>query len=471
MGMLDDIMTRLNLSPEDLNKVKQLQGNPVADALNTPPPASSNFDVGVSDTTAHAPITPVADPTAYPAKLTMGPSTMDQTLANLPVPAPTPSTPPPAPVTPPESNPPADAAPSAPATAPAANPMAAILPQDPTEDMRRREANDAALEHKRRMAQIPAAVGGVADAFATGAQGYGIHAPADTQKTILDEAHKDEDSHKVEFETKLKRDPNSDISKSYRSMVQQIVPEMAKNPAFANMSAEAIGDKLPLIDTMMKAQAQKDAKELGLKNLQANRETTMGFKNSQQQDKLEREGRDMINRAVSTRAGGLGLEDQKVNQAIHLQTMLTDAWDPKTRTYQIPPSMHTELAIGLQRLLSPAGATSQHLVEQLQQKTAREGLAGALIYLGFDPKEIGGTTQSVSDFFAKAVKRQGLTSEKLRDTYIDQFKKRLPTGLSEERKDYLLKQEVGNKYSDYMDVNKSANIEKPKLTKDSLGLF
>jgi hypothetical protein len=112
------------------------------------------------------------------------------------------------------------------------------------------------------------------------------------------------------------------------------------------------------------------------------------------------------------------LQDAKVNQAIDLKGMLEQNYNPQTGEYSVPPSLHSELVLGLARLLSPTGQIGVELMKELKQKTAKEGLAGALIYLGFDPKEVGGSTQDVIKMFAHTIDRQGEISEGLRNQYI-----------------------------------------------------
>ncbi len=127
--------------------------------------------------------------------------------------------------------------------------------------------------------------------------------------------------------------------------------------------------------------------------------------------------------AVSSLSGtGARLQDAKVNQAIDLRQMLDQNYDPKTGEYNVPPALHAELALGMAKLLSPSGTVAVEMEQQLRQKTAREGLAGALIFLGFDPSEVGGSTQGVIKMFAHSIDRQGEVAEDLRNQYLSQDK-------------------------------------------------
>ena len=150
------------------------------------------------------------------------------------------------------------------------------------------------------------------------------------------------------------------------------------------------------------------------------------------QQRLENQYANMKLKVLSNRSGGLGLEDAKVNQGIHLRTALNSMYDPKTGNYVIPPSMHTELALGLAKMLSPSGVVPQETMKALRQTTVREGLAGALISMGFDPAEIGGTTQSVSNFFVHQLDRQAQTAEENRSGYMDYIHGQAPIDLNPE---------------------------------------
>ena len=137
---------------------------------------------------------------------------------------PTPSAPIP---TPPSANTPPINAPQSsvtppPAGLPTSNTPPAPITIDPTEDQRRREAMDAAREHARRMSSLAGAVGGIGDAINIGNQAYGVKGPTNAQDTITQNAKDQYAETGTTFETKLKQDPNSDISKAYRAMVAQI---------------------------------------------------------------------------------------------------------------------------------------------------------------------------------------------------------------------------------------------------------
>jgi hypothetical protein len=110
-------------------------------------------------------------------------------------------------------------------------------------------------------------------------------------------------------------------------------------------------------------------------------------------------------------------QDTKVNQGNTLMKIFNSNYDSETDTYNIPPSLHYEIAMGLARMISPTGVVAQQTAEELRQKTAREGLAGAAIYLGFDPKEVGGSTQNLIRYFIKNVDTQAKEAVRARGEY------------------------------------------------------
>jgi hypothetical protein len=153
----------------------------------------------------------------------------------------------------------------------------------------------------------------------------------------------------------------------------------------------------------------------------------------QYQGKLEKQYADMRLKALSNRSGGLGLQDSKVNQAYDLRTLVNKYYDPKTDTFNIPPSQHAELALGLARLVSTNGQVPIELMHELRQSTGREALTKALIYAGADPTQVGGPTQSVARLFVDSIDRQGATAEQLRDQYMSYIHDNAPVDLDPAR--------------------------------------
>lgn len=153
------------------------------------------------------------------------------------------------------------------------------------------------------------------------------------------------------------------------------------------------------------------------------------------QDKLEQEYRTVLARGLSSRSGGLGLEDAKVQQANHLITLLDQSYDPKTDTYNIPRVQQTELAMGLARLISPGGVVGEKTVSDINQATAKGDLNKALTYITGTP--FNGTTQDVVKMYRDSVKRQGETAQQNREGEMAYLRGLAPTDLEEPRRKAL----------------------------------
>jgi len=115
--------------------------------------------------------------------------------------------------------------------------------------------------------------------------------------------------------------------------------------------------------------------------------------------------------------GNTKIADAKVNMAIQLKDMIDSNTDAQGNI-KLPPNMHTELALGVARMLTPTGVVPIELEQQLRQGTLRERAANLAIYMGADPKEVGGTTQSVAQFFKHTIERLGSQSQMQRESLI-----------------------------------------------------
>lgn len=428
-----DLFNEAATSPAGQAVANGLTGAPLTDSIPNP----GNPVSGAAEGLIAPNVEDAATPPTMPSK--------------APTPTPVPSNPsivPPSPESGQTDDSDGDVAPKA-ASTKSDSAIADIL-ATPNNDNQKRSDNEAALERRKKLNLIPEALANAADAVAGAGSAFGanISQQAGKEQTDRDKTAIDED--KKGFEEELKQDPNSDISKQYQGLLAKFVQKDPSDSMIVGRSASQISEQIPAIEKLAAMQNQKDLKDIQLKSLKNQKDIALGMRNDAKQGEYEKQGRDILLKQLSNRSGGLGLQDAKVNQAIDLQQMMNKYYDPKTDTYTIPPSMHTELAIGLQRLLSPTGQTAQGLVQELQQKTAREGLAGALIYMGMDPRKVGGTTQGVSHLFADAVKRQGLTAEQLRGTYQSQLRNMLPSQLNDKVKQELIKQNIGSNYSDFL---------------------
>lgn len=158
-------------------------------------------------------------------------------------------------------------------------------------------------------------------------------------------------------------------------------------------------------------------------------------KYQQTQQKLEQQYRTVLQRTMSSRSGGLGLEDQKVNQALHLMAIFEQNKDPKTGQYTIPRVLQNELALGLARLTSPTGQVGVELSRELNQRTAQGDLAGAITYLTGQP--VTGNTQAILKMFKDSIERQGAVAESNRESYLNAIRAQAPTDLEDQRRQKL----------------------------------
>lgn len=153
------------------------------------------------------------------------------------------------------------------------------------------------------------------------------------------------------------------------------------------------------------------------------------------QDTIEQEYRAVLTRGLSSRSGGLGGEDAKVQQANHLIALLDAGYDPKTDTYNIPHVQQTELAMGLAKLVSPGGVVAQKTVNDINQATAKGDFAKALTYVIGTP--FNGTTQDLVKMYRDSIIRQGETAQTNREGEMAYLRGLAPTTLAEDRRKAL----------------------------------
>lgn len=153
------------------------------------------------------------------------------------------------------------------------------------------------------------------------------------------------------------------------------------------------------------------------------------------QQKFEQQYRNVLTRGLSSRSGGLGLEDAKVQQANHLITLLDQTYDPKTDTYTIPKTLQGELAAGLARLVAPGGNVGIEMMREFDQRTAKGDIAGALSYVTGHPFPTA--TNDFAKLLKDSILRQGATAEQNREGEMAYLRGLAPTDLNEERRKAL----------------------------------
>jgi hypothetical protein len=153
------------------------------------------------------------------------------------------------------------------------------------------------------------------------------------------------------------------------------------------------------------------------------------------QGKLEQSYRTILSRAMSSRSGGIGLEDGKVQQANHLLALIDQSYDPKTGAYNIPKTQQAELALGLARLLSPGGQVGVQMMDEINQRTAKGDIAGLLTYVTGTP--VSATPQAIAQMFKDSIERQGQVAQENREGSLAYLRALVPTDLDENRRQAL----------------------------------
>lgn len=115
---------------------------------------------------------------------------------------------------------------------------------------------------------------GAGDAIAGAASAFGATAKGGAQERLEAKQKQGYADESKQFEEGLQNDPNSDVSKAYRALILQVVPELGSDSNFNNMSAKAIGERLPLIDRVIKSKSDKELKEMMMEQ----RRQSMGTK-------------------------------------------------------------------------------------------------------------------------------------------------------------------------------------------------
>jgi hypothetical protein len=172
---------------------------------------------------------------------------------------------------------------------------------------------------------------------------------------------------------------------------------------------------------------------------------TQTFEQQKHIDQAEQEYASSIN-AMKGRSGGFGLQDQKVDQAIHLRQMINQSYDPQTGNYNVKAGNYPELVMGLANLMSPTGTADAETRKNLESMTASGKLNQAIQYITGQPQV--GNTQAVIKSLVDSIDRQGQTSQTLRDNYVSQVQP--PSILPPDRAARIFNQGRGSNYVDYL---------------------
>ncbi len=419
MAIFDDIFAILKQANPTANDAElkaqatQFSAHPDAPSVMSSF-APSSFDVATSDNT----VTQNGRPESLPA---MSPPTSPSSQQPVELP-PAPVEPLVEPVPTPKPEAVASVAPAAPESPKSPAPVMPTMPVGPSDNDRRQELLDAANK-KARMSAIPAAIAGVGGAIGNAAQAFGVHPDTGAEKDILDRAHAREEGEKVDIEKGISNDPNSEASRSARALILQIAPQMAQQPGFNEMSDQEIRNKLPLVDTMMKARASEDAKKLALEQLKATKSLALSEKDSQFQDRA-------INSAMSRIAGvrgdpSLARTENQRDASSSAYTLLQQA---RNEGRPLTQPEYYDLLGQLWQARTGRAPTAEAM-RDLDAKTFQGHLNKVATY--FSGKPAGATTQAALDNLQQFVKHTGEFADKQHEAYMVAHLMK-PAGVSEE---------------------------------------
>lgn len=219
--------------------------------------------------------------------------------------------------------------------------------------------------------------------------------------------------------------------------------EGASEVGLNNARVDEINKKIEELDNQIAGTmpiTAKDNAELAIQRqrLEIERQHYRTIENGQNinspknQEHLEESYRQLLKTTQSSRSGGLGLEDKKVDQAKHLMTLLDQTRDPKTGSYRLTAQQQTELSVGLATLLSPTGVPGEATVKSLTQATASGDFGKVAGYVLGEP--IAGTPDAVARQLYETIERQGVQAEQNREGHFSQLRAFAPTDLNADRR-------------------------------------
>lgn len=338
------------------------------------------------------------------------------------------------PETPPSASSPATApvtsAPSSPTPQGAVSPVAApqFAPSTPvlsgSKDNDTRNAALADALKKRNMAAIPGAIAGAGDAINSGLAAFGINNPKDVQSKVLEKAKEGYEEQKGLTEEGISNDPNSDASKTARDLVVQIAPQMANDPNFATMSDKMLRDKVPLVDTMMKAKAAEDSKKLSTAQINSNKDIYLGLRRDQQQDKLEQNAKLMVSNLRGDKS--LARTEEQRDAAAVAYNRLNEI---QKSGKGMNPVDYADI-LGQIYKARTGTAPGEQIMRDIQQATAKGSLDKAYTYI--TGQQAPATTQAITDSLKSMALSMGKQADKFHEGYMKAHLVK-PSGLDDDR--------------------------------------
>lgn len=276
---------------------------------------------------------------------------------------------------------------------------------------------------------------------------------------------------------KTQRDEQQKVTDSINKIAQEAskngaTPDQVAKITASKSESEAINNAGGFLQTGTGVlgdylQYKRDTQAKGLTPLdfesykiqEENRKNQLDIKKSigdKNQQKLEQQYRGVLSKEFSSRTGSLGIENAKVNQANHLNSLVTQYYDPKTGDYNVPKAQYAELVLGLASLVAPNGTTAAQDRAELMSRTSKGDLAGAIQYItGTTPT---GNSQEIIKNLVDSIDRQAQTAIQNREVALQNMRDQAPTDLDPKRVDILNKSTQMVKYSGEDRIHKT-NID------------
>lgn len=305
---------------------------------------------------------------------------------------------------------------------------------------------ELAIERRKHgLGAIPVALAGAAEAVGNAAVPFGGQGAKGAVEGVKKTLEQDEKDRKLAFEEKLKNDPSSQISQHYQKVLGLMLGKKADDMQIKGLSASQIATTLPEVEKYM-------MKDLQMQTIKANKEVMLGLREDQQQDKLEQNYRQALLKTISMRSGGLGMQDAKLNAAIHARQLIDGAPKDKNGNLEINQMVSPELALTLANIVSGSTSTSLEVFKNMNPDTLYKSVQSSIGHITGKPVNV--LTPEWQQSIKHMLDRQGLTSEALRDKYIEGIKSMRPTTLDPKRAETLEKAELGSSYAETFGLNK-----------------
>lgn len=256
---------------------------------------------------------------------------------------------------------------------------------------------------KRKEGILPILAGGAGDALSTAATAFGTKEGTPVLDKIVGMESKDITQDKQQFEDNLKNDPTSDVSHSYQKVLAMMMGKAPTDPDIIKMSATTIASQLPEVEKFM-------AKELGLKQIQAQKELSMSMQQGNERDRMWNQAVQTIN---SVR-GDKPLVDSETarNGAISAYNLINQIQSEGRAPNQ---TEYYDLLGQIWKARNSSAVTNEEL-QHMDPQTYQSKLGPFATFFTGDPKAIA--TPAVTTALKNLVIQSGITADQIHDSYM-----------------------------------------------------